>query len=888
MYTLSYSANNVNAAINNGDTRLAAFKAAIADGTQNLHDAFVKGVPVYELVPARAMFMDDVLRHAWQSFGLSKQPALSLIAVGGYGRGELHPRSDIDLLILSATQADEACQEKMSGFVTFLWDLSLDIGHSVRTLPECVEAAEQDITVASALMESRLLTGNLALFEQINELTNANHMWPPGEFYRAKWEEQMMRHNKYANTEYNLEPNVKNGPGGLRDIQMISWIAQRAFGIKSLANLVDLDLLTEAEYKALDEGKNYLWQVRWALHLVAGREEDRLLFDHQRTLAQQAGYEDSDQGLAVEQYMQVYYRTVLIFAELNDMLIQLLDEHILKAAEPPKVLALNPRFQIHNSYLEVRSPTVFEDYPPAILEAFVLMAQNDNIIGPRAPTTRLLREARHLIDDKFRQDPRNRKLFLQIINSHNKVASQLRRMNRYGILGKYLPEFGHIVGKMQHDLFHIYTVDAHTIQVVKNMRLFSYSSYAEKFPVAASIVKRLPNIELLYVAGLYHDIAKGRGGDHSELGAADARRFCQDHGFNFRQTELVVWLVRNHLIMSSTSQRKDISDPDVIREFALTVGDQENLDYLYVLTAADIYATNPELWNSWRASLLRQLYLETKRALRRGLAEEVDKAAWVDEAKEGAIRFLEDQGFDADDVINLWANPGDEYFLRESAQDIAWHTRALMSHNSDEPLVIVRDTTSRAYEGASQIFVAHQYSPSLFARTAALFERLNLSIQDARLDQNENGLSMNSYIVLEGNSEPVGANASRINKIMAVVTAGLTGDDSALATDDKLIPRQLKHFSYKPSVFFSQDEQKQQTIVELIAPDRPGLLARVGQVLMDNDIVLQNAKISTLGERVEDVFMITDTHNQPIEDDACLARLEEQLIASLSPTEETA
>lgn len=869
------------AALGQGHQPATHFREAVDAVGTALNDYFRQGVDINWLVHARACVIDEILRVAWRHFGLHRRDDLCLSAVGGYGRAELHPHSDIDVLILLDDSAAEGDNDTLERFVTLLWDMRLDIGHSVRTLSQCTEEAAKDITIVTNLMESRPIIGNASLHTAMMRATGPDRIWPSAEFYRAKWEEQIIRHNKYANTEYNLEPNIKSSPGGLRDIQMIGWIAKRHFNTAEIDALVARGFLTKEEYRLMNRGREYLWRVRWALHMISGRAEDRLLFDHQGELARLFGQVDDDKGLAVEKFMQTYYRWAMALGELNDLLVQLFDEAILRACEPEQLLEINQRFRIRNRYIEACNDRVFRQMPSAILEMFVLMAQNETIIGPRAATIRLIREARGLIDEQFRADPRNRQLFLELLRSPRKVATQLRRMNRYGILGRYLPEFGRIVGKMQHDLFHIYTVDAHTIEVIKNMRLLTYPDYAEKFPLAASVARRLPRSELLYIAGLYHDIAKGRGGDHSDLGAVDAERFCHDHGINARDTQLVVWLVKNHLIMSAVAQRRDISDPEVIRDFALTVGDQLHLDYLYALTVADINATNPNLWNTWRASLLRQLYLETKRALRRGLGDQIDKQEWIDEAQEAAIRILEDRGFDADEVLAIWNAPGDDYFLSEAPADIAWHTEAIARQRGHDPLILIKDTTNRLFEGATQVFVYTPYQRHLFALVASVFENLNLSIQDARINRSADGYAMDSYIILEASGEPIGDNPGRMDEIRRTLRRALADPTGYREVTQKHVPRQLKHFAQPTEVTIMTDVSKEQTVIEVITPDRPGLLARIGRIFVDFDVLLQNAKISTLGERVEDVFFITDTDGQPIEDQHVLEAMRQAICQQL-------
>ena len=627
---------------------IAAFKKVIGKARKILDARFLAGRDIRRLVEDRAWFVDQILRAAWQRFDWNEDADIALVAVGGYGRGELHPYSDIDLLILLDDSDREIFREAIEGFLTLLWDIGLEVGQSVRSVAECAEEARADLTVVTNLMESRTIAGPEHLRQNMLKVTSPNEMWPSKEFFLAKRNEQRARHSKYNNTEYNLEPNVKGSPGGLRDIQTILWIARRQFGTLNLNAIVDQGFLTEGENSLLVSAQAFLWRVRYGLHMLAGRAEDRLLFDHQRSLAALLGYEDNDAKLAIERFMQKYYRVVMSVSELSDLVGQHFAEVILWEGDSGPAVPLNSRFLVRDNYLEVANDSVFKRTPFAILEIFVLLAQNPRIQGVRAETIRLLRDHRHLIDDEFRSDIRNTSLFVELFKCKEGIHRNLRRMNRYGILGRYLPEFGHIVGQMQHDLFHIYTVDAHTLNVIKYLRKLSKPGVAEKYPLASKIVERLPKPELIYIAGLYHDIAKGRGGDHSELGAVDAQAFCIRHKLPAWDTRLVVWLVENHLVMSTTAQRKDLSDPQVINDFAQAVGDETHLDYLYVHTVADINATNPTLWNSWRASLLRQLYTATKRALKRGLENPLEREEQIRQTQRAALDSLVRNGTDPD------------------------------------------------------------------------------------------------------------------------------------------------------------------------------------------------------------------------------------------------
>jgi [protein-PII] uridylyltransferase len=862
---------------------VTAFKKAIRQAQDVLNARFASGRSIRRLVEDRAWFVDNLLQQAWAQFSWSAEADIALVAVGGYGRGELHPYSDIDLLILLENADHEIFRDSIERFLTLLWDIGLEVGQSVRSVQECAEEARADLTVITNLMECRTIAGPERLRKRMLEVTAPDRMWPSKAFFLAKRAEQTARHHKYNDTEYNLEPNVKGSPGGLRDIQTILWVARRQYGTLNLQALAGQGFLLENESDLLAASQEFLWKVRYALHMLAGRSEDRLLFDYQRSIAKLLGYEDSDAKLAIEALMQKYYRVVMRIAELSDLIIQHFEEELLAADTGTTLQPINARFQLHDGYIEATSATVFRRFPFAILEIFVLMAQNPSIKGVRADTIRLLREHRHLIDDSFRHDIRNTSLFIELFKCEIGIHRNLRRMNRYGILGRYLPEFGHIVGQMQHDLYHIYTVDAHTLNLIKHLRKLQYTPISEMFPLASKVMGRLPKPELIYIAGLYHDIGKGRNGDHSELGAVDAQAFCARHQLPPWDSRLIVWLVQNHLVMSTTAQRKDLSDPQVIHDFAQLVGDEVHLDYLYVLTVADINATNPSLWNSWRASLLRQLYTETKRALRRGLENPLDREEQIRRTQAAALDILVRGGNDPDDVEQLWSQLGDDYFLRHTAADVAWHTDAILQQPVDGgPLVLIRETTQRDFEGASQIFIYAPDQHDFFAVTVAAMDQLNLNIHDARIITSSSQFTLDTYIVLDNDGESIGHNPQRIQQILDGLTEALRNPDDYPTIIKRRVPRQLKHFAFAPQVTIHTDAQRPVTILELSAPDRPGLLARLGKIFLEFDLSLQNAKIATLGERVEDVFFLTDAHNQPLADPQLCARLQDAIIEQLS------
>jgi len=844
-------------------------------GTDLLKDRFVADEPIEDLVRDRAKLVDMALRAAWVNHAGKFAGDLALVAVGGYGRGELHPSSDIDIMVLLPKSDSADWQPDIERFLTFLWDIGLEVGHSVRSIDDCQRESLADISVATTLFEARLLFGPEPLFAGMRRALAPDRLWSSQDFFEAKCKEQTERHHRYFDTAYNLEPNVKSSPGGLRDIQTIGWVAKRHFGTDTLDELVAHGFLTREELRKLQAGQSFLWKVRFGLHVLTGRREDRLLFDYQIKLAKLFGYEDASFTLAVEQLMQKYYRTVMDVSLLNEMLLQLFREAILTQSAAP--LPINARFQIRNDYLEVTHAEVFARYPSALLELFVLLQQHPELRGVRAETIRLIGTHVWLIDEEFRQNPRHHRLFIEILCAPVGVTHELRRMNLYGVLGRYIPSFGRVVGRMQYDLFHAYTVDAHTLFVVSNLRRFAMPKFNDEFPALSQIMQSLPRQEIAYLAALFHDIAKGRGGDHSELGAVDAEAFCLEQGLGRYEARLAAWLVRNHLILSITSQKKDISDPDIIQQFARHVGDQVHLDYLYVLTVADVRGTNPKLWNSWKARLFEEFYERTKRALRRGLETPIDQEELIRETQEQALSIMS-ESVTAAQATALWTQWTEAYFLRYTAEEIAWHTALLATREADDdtPLVAIRQLTDR---GGTAVLT---YTPRLlrsFARTTGVLDQMGLNVVDARLITSANGFSLETYEVLEDNGAVI-ADAARVREIERALWNALKQAEHAPPAVTRRAPRQVRMFYTPTQVNFSVDNRNERTILELIAADRPGLLSEVGKVFRAERVAINGAKIMTVGERAEDVFYITGADGGLLPEDVC-RRVQESLTLAL-------
>ncbi len=862
--------------LENNPRYLELFKKALNHGYAYLSDNFKSGENIDIIVKQQGWLIDQLLTFAWHKHIQSDD--LCLVAVGGYGRNELLLSSDIDLMVIQKPRLKKDVEQQLQSFLTFLWDFGLEVGHSVRTLKECKAEARNDITVITNIMESRSICGNEKLHDDMRKATSANKIWPVKKFFEAKLEEQINLHNKYSDSTNKLEPNIKESPGGLRDIQMISWVAERQFGDLNIKTLIKEKFLSHDEYQVLNNGQNFLWRIRFALHMVTNRREDRLLFEKQRKVAELLGFK-GEQNKGIEAFMKMYFKTTREINRLNEILLQHFAEEIVYKKRREKVVAINSRFQKRNGFIEVVNKNILKRYPFALLEIFLLMQQDPKIKGVRASTIRLIRKHLYLIDNNFRKDIRNRSLFLEIIRQPNLVGHELRLMHRYGILSAYLPAFAKIEGLMQFDLFHIYTVDEHILSVIQHMRLFGKAEHKEKFPICNGITKTIPKLELLYLAGLFHDIAKGRGGDHSVLGTKDAKSFCKSHGLSDYDTELVSWLVENHLVMSKIAQREDLDDPDVIMNFANLVQNPIRLNYLHILTVADICGTNPELWNNWRGMLLTSLYQRTLHLLRRDKNDPILKKDWIASVKKEALSLIDFDTYPKKDVLNLWQEIEDEYFLRHTSDEIAWQTEGMIKHkDKDTPLVLVNKKTSR---GNSLVFVHTPNSKNIFSTATRIIEKLGLNIVDARIITNENGYTLDTFAVLESDNKRI-KSEERCNEVKSKINKALTSTEEKPEPTSWIENRQIKSFNLPNLVKFDTDKKNNRTIMEVNTIDRPGVLSRISAAMALCGINLQGAKIATYGERVEDIFYLVDDENNAIDDPLKFECLENSVLEALS------
>ena len=834
-----------------GDTPawLRSTRQALDDNQRELAAAFDRDEDIDTLLARRAQAVDRVVVGAWnQTFDAA--PGLALIATGGYGRGELFPRSDVDLLVLAEDTVQHAQKGAIETFFALLWDVGLAPGHAVRSIAQCAVAAREDVTVATSLIESRPLAGDSGAMTQLLAAMRAPDLWPPAAFLAAKRSEWNARHARYNDTAYNLEPNLKEGPGGLRDLHTLAWLAKRIFGITRMDELVALGALGPDEYDILDTRRRALSRLRYGLHLVAERREERLLFDYQKALATRVGLTDEHRdNLAVEQLMQGFFRSAALVQRLGERLLQRFDESLREAQD---VVPIDDDFVRIDHSLALRDTDLLHRRPLTILQLFRVWQQHPELRSLHSATSRALGESLSRIDEVFRADPRVRAAFMALLRDSQAVPT-LERMSRLGVLGRYLPAFGRVAGRMQYDLFHVYTVDEHTLAVLRNIDSFARPESAERFALGFELWRELRKPELLLLAGLFHDIAKGRGGDHSVIGAMDARDFCESHGLSAGDTDLIVWLVRQHLTMSVTAQRKDISDPEVVAQFAGLVAERERLDYLYLLTVADIAGTSPKLWNAWRDRLMADLYTATRFVLRRGLEHKLHAAERISETRVAARERLQDLGI-ADAVIDrVWQEFPDDSFLRYRAEQLAWQTRGIADAGSAGlPLVLARP---HARPGALEVFVYSPDRDGLFATVAATLDRLGLSIVDARVVNSLSGMSLDTFQVLDAGTEFV-APERRAATISETLREALRQPALRAVPARRAMPRQLRHFRVPMQIEFNPSGER--TELTLVCSDRPGLLAQVAAVLRTHGLRVHDARIATFGERVEDFFQITD------------------------------
>ncbi len=822
---------------------------------------------ITELVNARAEFVDYILKKIWCQHHLDEHQ-ITLIAVGGYGRGELHPHSDVDILILTQSDISKELETHISEFITELWDIRLDIGHSVRTVQDCVERARKDVTIATNLLESRRICGTQLLAEQLTPHLQKDDFWPSKNFFIAKRDEQLNRHKQFKGAAYTLEPNLKASPGGLRDIQNISWVALRHFDVDAIDELIAHRYLTHNEYNELIECQDYLWRMRYALHIVARRNENRLLFDHQGPVAEMMGFGDSGKA-SIERMMKRFFRIINYVTELNEMLLQHFHQAILNSNDEIDIIDLDNDFCLHGNMVRIKKLRAFTR-PQMMIKLFLVIADNPQIKGIHSETIRLLRNARRRLIAGLNDYAECRRLFMVLMKHPRGLGRAFNLMHKHEILAAYLPEWRNIVGQMQFDLFHAYSVDEHSYRLIKNLYRFSLPDHAHEFPLCSKIMQRIRKPHLLYLGGVFHDIAKGRGGNHSDLGAIDALEFGKMHNLSKHDSRLIAWLVQNHLLMSVTAQRKDISDQDVIKEFGEIVRDEAHLDYLYCLTVADMRATNESLWNSWKANLLEELYFATRSAFRRGLEKPVELRTKIRENKAKAIELLAENTIDKSVILPLWKSFKADYFLRYSPQQIAWHARHILTHNKERSLVLISE---KPYRGGTEVFVYTKDKPNLFAATSTALGMKKLSIHDAKILSSKDGYTLNTFVVLDCKDQPI--KDLYIADDIKTNLCRLLDQDEDVKIIKRPIPTKLKQFKFPIRISFIKQNTKRTTSLEIVAIDRPGLLAEIGDIFQQLKLNVHMAKITTFGEKAEDMFIISN------EEQLALSQTEQDQLESL-------
>ncbi|MDG6773006.1 [protein-PII] uridylyltransferase [Thiomicrorhabdus sp. ZW0627] len=835
-------------------------------------DQFDDGAAVAELVKERATFVDQILKKIWQHF-IPEHINASLLAVGGYGRGELHPYSDIDVLIL--TQDAESQHEQFSTFITFLWDLGFDVGHALRSVDECIAAGLEDVATATNLLESRWITGDYSLYEHLSTIWKREDFWPSQAFFQAKFDEQQARHRRFNDTTYQLEPNVKESPGGLRDIQTIYWVAKRHFKASSINQLVQNQFLTIEEYRELEAAYKYLNRVRFALHRMKKRREDRLLFDHQQHIAESFGYKDTNEKMAVEQFMNSYYRNVQNVVKVNEILLQHFREEIFISSKP-EVKQVNARFKLVDKYLDIEYPTVFSDFPTALLEVFLILQHYPEIEGIRSHTIRSIRDNLHLIDDNFRRDPINKALFIEIFRQPKGVNAAIRRMHTYGILSAYLPVFAKITGLMQFNIFHAYTVDDHTILVIRNLRRFFVEEYAYEFPTAHQIAKSVCKPEILFLAGLFHDIAKGRGGAHEVLGAEDAKIFAKQHNLSQEDSDLLSWLVRYHLEFSGIAQKKDLSDPAVIHHFAEIVEDQKRLDYLYLLTVADVCATSDEVWNDWKNALFLELYNETTNVLDEASSTPKNRAKKALQAQEKAKEILAKRELKSSDYQPFWDSLSKtEFFSRQTPADIARISKLLYNRDLKSTHIYLQNQAQR---GATEVLIYMPDRDFLFAHITYALDKLNLNVMEARIYSTTQNMTLVILYILDNELHSISDKQMHKAIIEKIQSQLAEPEIDPAEMRPMLNSRRIRCFETPTEIIFHKIN-KHLTELTINTKDIPGLLSRIGCAMKTCNIRIHDAKINTVGEKAEDVFFISDTNNQAITEQHKKDELTEALLS---------
>ncbi len=802
---------------------------------------------------------------------------LVLAAVGGYGRRELFPYSDIDLLVLLSEEAaeDRALGAKTADFAASRWELKLSVGAAVRTRSEFLEEARRDVSVATTYLESRPIWGDASAFLSAREALYADLDAP--DFFSAKMLELSRRHQKYDDTPYALEPNVKESPGGLRDLQVFLWCAQAAGIAQSVDEMAESRLITDRERTAISRSLRFLSELRIDLHLLARRHEDRLIFDLQEPLAKRRGIEPSGDLRPSEALMKRYYLNAKTVSQMSIIQLQAISDRLLGGNERATPVRLEPAFVARGDEMDVVDDKVYEKDPNAVLRTFLVFSTHPELTRLSTRLLRALWHAGFKLDQAYRDDPKNQAVFLEIMKLPKGCYHALKMMNTWNILGRFLTPFRQIVGQMQHDLYHAFTVDQHTLRTVRNVRRFCRSDFAHEYPFCTQIMAGIPRNWRVMIAALFHDVGKGQGGRHEVIGAEKAREFCRDFELDREDEEFIVFLVREHLTMSLTAQKSDISDPAVVERFAEKVGTKERLDGLYLLTVADIRATSSKVWTQWKAQLLETLYRAAAARLAADSPQDLSLTHALEARRAEAETLL--RGLHSPETLErFWREMDVVYFMRHTAQEIAWHAEVLADRmEASQP--IVRAKRSDAMGGIRILF----YIPDcrdLFLRAVAFFGKSGLSVVDARIHTTTRSYALDTFLVTDAYGRF--AEAADLRRLEAGLAAALVSDAPLPPVPKARFSRRSKHFPTRPIVNIAPDESGRASILNIVCTDRIGLLFAVSKVLARWEVNLQTAKIATLGERCEDVFLID---GRALEHDESVLALEGELLAAIAPPE---
>ena len=823
---------------------------------EQLVSFFKQGFAVASLLEYRTFYIDQMLMQLFKHFKLDKAHDVTLIAVGGYGRAELFLRSDIDLLVASVEQPTEEIQENISSFISHLWDLKLDIGSSVRTIEQTLQNVNADLTICTNMLETRFLCGNIHVYNDLLTTIKNDSTWNTKRFFHAKVAEELDRHHAYKDTSYALEPDIKHNPGGIRDIHVMQWIANFHFQAKTPEDMLVLDFLSKEEYEELIESREVLYQVRYALHITRFKDDNRLSLDCQPSVAELLNYTGTSNE-QVETMMRDLYRSLRRIRELNSMTLQLEVLRITGHLGGDETQFLNNDFVRRGPLIDVTAQDVFENDKSKMIEVFYLMYKHPEVVGLHVNCLRLLRKARRSLTNYLVEVPECRAIFKTILQTPQAAVIAFPLMHEHRVLSAYMPSWEKIEGLCQFDMFHMYTVDEHTIRVIKSIDAMNKSD-DPAHALFKHVYAQLSNPEILVVAALMHDIAKGQGGHHAQLGAGESLYFCQLHRYTLYQTRLVSWLVYNHLLMSATAQRRDINDPQVVNEFTKRVQDEEHLNLLYCLTATDISATNDRAWNSWKDQVLKQLYFSTRQALRHGLEMPHDIKLHAGENQQLALKYMRD--LNEQDIRTYWSYYKHSYFIYYTPFELAWHTRNILQFDGEnKPLILFAQHDSMGTE--ILIHTKEMTKHFNFGYLAYILAKKKLNIQAAQFIRNKLNHSLCTVKFLSQKGGCI--DNERLHSIRKALLDGI-GEEPNIDQLNAQQNKNAKIFKLPTQVNYIEDHTNEATNLEITTLDQPGLLAKIGITFGRFELYVRSARITTTGERADDFFSVTDRQGRPL------------------------